>query len=190
MKETRVHEFDQGIVDGHEGQIWYNTDDFEDIRNENRSAARELLDACDGAEGDMNQFLRASLRGLEHLYEGYDENILLGVELVVENQSAMSASVLASRYAKLSRDSQLDAIQRGKDDEKAAKAVNTAPVRPVRQISRHYSVVSTASGISTASNNDGPLLRRKLSERNDFVPSAPTRRTSSIISDEGRSRRF
>jgi hypothetical protein len=177
MKETVVHSFDQGIDDDNHSDVYYNSDDFEAIRSENRTAAHELMDACEGTEGDMNPFLKASLRGLEHLYQGYDEEMTLGIRLVVENQNTMSPLVLAARYAKMSKRSQAEAFQRGKEDEKVAKGCTSAPARPSRQISR-------AGGETPP----GSLLQRKKSDRKDFCPSAPTRKTSSIIS-EGSSRR-
>ena len=177
MKETVVHLFDQGIDDGNHSEVYYSTDDFEDIQTENRIAARELLDACECTEGDMNPFLKASLRGLEHLYQGYDEEMILGIKLVVENQNDTSPLVLAARYAKLSKRSQAEAFQRGKEDEKVAKGCTSAPARPSRQMSRAGGKASPAT-----------LPQRKKSDRKDFCPSAPTRKSSSMLS-EGSSRR-
>ena len=177
MKETVVHSFDQEIDDDNHCDVYYTSDDFEEIRTENRIAAQELMDACEGTEGDMNQFLKASLRGLEHLYQGYDEEMHLGIELVVENQLEVSPLVLAARYAKLSKRSLAEAVQRAKEDEKVAKGCTSAPARPSRQISRAGGEASPAT-----------LLQRKKSDRKDFCPSAPTRKTSSMVS-EGSSRR-
>jgi hypothetical protein len=169
LKENQFRTYDQNIEN--EGLIWYNIWDFNEIRKENKAAVQEALDAC-AAGGDevVNEFMKSSLRGLEYCYQGNDGNMALAIKHVLENQQSMSPLILAARYSKLSKPSQLDAIQRGREDEKAAKGTNAAPIRPSRQVSRGGDV--------------SPLPpRRKVSDRNDFTPRAPPRKTSSLLSE-------
>jgi hypothetical protein len=169
MKDNETRIFEQNIENA--DLVWYNMWDFNEIRKENKAAVQEMLDAC--AANDevvVNEFLKSSLRGLEYCYRGYDGNMTLAIQHVLENQQSMSPLVLAARYSKLSKPSQMEAHQRGREDEKAAKGTNAAPVRPSRQISR--------------AGDASPLPpRRKVSDRNDFTPRAPPRKTSSLLSE-------
>jgi hypothetical protein len=169
LSEVEIRSYDPNIEN--EGLIWYTIWDFNKIRKENKAAVQNALDACAASGNEVvNEFMKSSLRGLEYCYQGHDGNMALAIKHVVENQQSMSPLILAARYAKLSRPSQMEALQRGREDEKAAKGSNAAPVRPSRQVSRGGDV--------------SPLPpRRKVSDRNDFAPRAPPRKTSSLLSE-------
>jgi hypothetical protein len=169
MKAIEIRTYDQNIAN--QGLIWYSIWDFNEIRKENKAAVQEALDACASNGNEVvNEFMKSSLRGLEYCYQGNDGKMTLAIKHVLENQQSMSPLILAARYSKLSKPSQLEAQQRGREDERSAKGLNSAPIRPNRQISR-------AGDVS-------PLPpRRKVSDRNDFIPRAPPRKTSSLLSE-------
>ncbi|KAG7351385.1 hypothetical protein IV203_010745 [Nitzschia inconspicua] len=169
MEDSEIRTFKQNIDNA--GLVWYSIWDFNEIRKENKAAVNELLEACATNGTEMaSEFVKSSLRGLEYCYQEQDGNMTLAIKHVLENQHSLSPLILAARYSKLSKPSQLEALQRGKEDEKAAKGTNAAPIQPSRQISKAGDVSPLPPG-------------RKVSERNDFTPRAPPRKTSSLLSE-------
>jgi hypothetical protein len=169
LQEIEIRTYDQNIEN--EGLIWYTIWDLNEIRKENKATVEKALNAC-AVRGDIveNESMKSSLRGLEYCNQDHDGNMTPAVKHVLENQQSMSPLVLAARYSKLSKHSQLEALQRGREDENAVKGTNAAPIRPCRKVSRGGDV-------------SPPPLRRKISDRNDFTPRAPPRKTSSLLSE-------
>lgn len=142
MRDSSVHSYEKDIEN--KNILYYSIGDLKEIRKENMAAVQEVVEACASNVEDkvlLNGFVRSSLRGLEYCVNGRDGNMELAIKHVIDNQGTMSPLVLAARYSKISKPSQLEAMQRGSEDEKAAKSVNTAPVRPRRQISRQGDVI-------------------------------------------------
>lgn len=172
MKRNEVRAFDQNIQ--HAGLVWYTIWDFNEMRKENKAAVRQVLEARessgDGVVG-LDEFVRSSLRGLEYCYQDHGGNMALAIKLVLDNQRSVSPLILAARYSKLSKPSQLEALKRGRQDEKAVKGSNAAPVMPSRRDSRP--------------GDASPLPpRRKVSyDRIDSTPRVPSRKTSSLVSE-------
>jgi hypothetical protein len=104
---------------------------------------------------------------MDNCYQGNDGKMTPAIKHVLENQQSMYPLILAASYSELLKPGHIEAQQRGREDEKEAKGLNSAPIRPNRQISRGGDV--------------SPLPPcRKVSERNDVTPH---RKTSSLPSE-------